>query len=154
MVWISIMTAVFLADLLIKDQAEKHLSDKAVREVAGDKILLRKIHNAGMACNIGEKNPELVKKGTFSLWTLLFACYLRLLRKPGKNAAKLGGALALGGGLSNLTDRMTKGYVTDYFSLNVKWERLRRLVFNISDFCILIGTILTSISWCRKKKEE
>ena len=53
-----------------------------------------------------------------------------------------------------MTDRMTKGYVTDYFSLNVKWEKVRRLVFNISDFCILIGTILASISWCRKKKEE
>ena len=150
--WIGIMTAVFLADLLVKDQAEKHLSDKAVREVAGDKILLRKIHNSGMACNLGEKKPELVKVGTFTLWTVLFAGYLRFLKKPGKKAVKLGGALALGGGLSNLTDRMTKGYVTDYFSLNVKWDRLRRLVFNISDFCILIGTMVAAIACCVKKK--
>ena len=150
MVWIGIMTAVFLADLLVKDQAEKHLSDKAVREVARDKILLRKIHNSGIACNLGEKKPEIVKAGTFTLWTVLFAGYLRFLKKPGKKAIKLGGALALGGGLSNLTDRMTKGYVTDYFSLNVKWDRLRRLVFNISDFCILIGTVVGAIACCKK----
>ena len=83
--------------------------------------------------------------------TVLFAGYLRFLKNPGKQAVKLGGALALGGGLSNLTDRMTKGYVTDYFSLNVKWDRLRRLVFNISDFCILIGTVIAGIA-CNWKK--
>lgn len=154
MIWTGVMTAVFLTDTLIKSWAEKYLSPKAVREVAGDKILLRKLHNTGIACNVGEKAPELVKAGTLAVWVSLFANYLKLLGKPGKNAAKLGGALALGGGLSNLNDRITKGYVTDYFSLNVKWEKLRRLVFNISDFCILIGTCIAAIGLGGKKSDE
>lgn len=154
MVWTGIITGTFLADTLLKSWAEKHLSEKAVREVAGDKIILRKLHNSGVACNVGEKKPELVKIGTLVLWTSLFAVYLKMLTKPGKNAAKFGGALALGGGLSNLNDRITKGYVTDYFSLNVKWDKLRRLVFNISDFFILFGTGIAMLGQLGRKSDE
>ena len=51
----------------------------------------------------------------------------------------------LGGAFSNAYDRLKRGYVVDYFSLNLKWEPLRRVVFNISDFCILIGAMLVAI---------
>ena len=59
MKWTGILTGVFLTDTIRKSRAEKHLSDKAVREIAGDKILLRKLHNYGLACNLGEKHPKL-----------------------------------------------------------------------------------------------
>lgn len=154
MIWTGIMTSVFLADTIIKSWAESHLSEKAVKEAAGDKILLRKLHNPGVACNIGENVPDLVEKGTLALWVSIFVSYLRLLGEPGRKLSKLGGALVVGGGLSNLTDRITKGYVTDYFSLNVKWEKLRNLVFNISDFCILIGSWLALLGQLGKKNED
>lgn len=143
MVWLSIGAVVFLADSLIKHWAEKHISEKAVREVGRDRILLRKLHNYGAACNMGGKHPEIVKGSTLVLWLGLLAAFIRLLGMPGKKLTKLGGAFVLGGGASNLADRLTKGYVTDYFSLNVKWEKLRRLVFNISDFFIIAGTVLS-----------
>ena len=56
---------------------------------------------------------------------------------------KTGLALLLGGALSNTYDRLKRKYVVDYFSFGVKWKRLRNIVFNISDFCILAGTLLT-----------
>lgn len=153
-IWTGIMTSVFLSDTIIKSWAESHLSEKAVKEVAGDKILLRKLHNSGMACNIGENVPDLVEKGTLALWVAVFAGYLKLLGESGRKLSKLGGALIVGGGLSNLTDRITKGYVTDYFSLNVKWEKLRNLVFNISDFFILIGGCLVFLGQMGKKNRD
>lgn len=149
--WLGIVAAIFLADGMIKYWAEKHISDKAVREVAKDRILLRRLHNFGMANNLGETHPRLVTCGTFALWTALFAEFIRLIRLPGRVVEKLGGAFVLGGGASNLADRLTKGYVTDYFSLNVKWQKLRRLVFNISDFFILAGAVLTVIGAYKEK---
>ena len=61
------------------------------------------------------------------------------------------GALALGGGACNLADRMRRGYVTDYFSFNVPWKKLRGLVFNLSDMFIAVGALLTAIGMCRRK---
>ncbi|MCI5509730.1 MAG: signal peptidase II [Oliverpabstia sp.] len=156
MKWTGILTGVFLTDTILKSRAEKHLSDKAVREIAGDKILLRKLHNYGLACNLGEKHPKLIEQGTLAVWITMFLTWLRVLKKPlGKVQGilvRLGGALVLGGGLSNLNDRITKGYVTDYFSFNVKSEKLRRIVFNISDMCIAVGAVLAALGCIGSKK--
>lgn len=156
MKWTGILIGVFLTDTILKSRAEKHLSDKAVREIAGDKILLRKLHNYGLACNLGEKHPKLIEQGTLAVWITMFLTWLRVLKKPlGKVQGilvRLGGALVLGGGLSNLNDRITKGYVTDYFSFNVKSEKLRRIVFNISDMCIAVGAVLAALGCIGSKK--
>ena len=156
MKWTGILIDVFLTDTILKSRAEKHLSDKAVREIAGDKILLRKLHNYGLACNLGEKHPKLIEQGTLAVWITMFLTWLRVLKKPlGKVQGilvRLGGALVLGGGLSNLNDRITKGYVTDYFSFNVKSEKLRRIVFNISDLCIAVGAVLAAVGCIGSKK--
>ncbi|MCI6996642.1 MAG: signal peptidase II [Eubacterium sp.] len=156
MKWTGILIGVFLTDTILKSRAEKHLSDKAVREIAGDKILLRKLHNYGLACNLGEKHPKLIEQGTLAVWITMFLTWLRVLKKPlGKVQGilvRLGGALVLGGGLSNLNDRITKGYVTDYVSFNVKSEKLRRIVFNISDMCIAVGAVLAALGCIGSKK--
>ena len=153
MIWISVAAAIFAADSMIKYWAEKKLSDKAVREVAKDKILLRKLHNKGMACNIGEDHPEVVKMGTLTLWGLCCAGFYRLLRHPGKNLEKAAGAFVIGGGASNLADRLFRGYVVDYFSFNVKWEKLRRLVFNLSDIFVIMGALLSLAAGLKKKRQ-
>ena len=153
MIWISVAAAIFAADSMIKYWAEKKLSDKAVREVAKDKILLRKLHNKGMACNMGEDHPEVVKMGTLTLWGLCCAGFYRLLRHPGKNLEKAAGAFVIGGGASNLADRLFRGYVVDYFSFNVKWEKLRRLVFNLSDIFFIMGALLSLAAGLKKKRQ-
>ena len=44
------------------------------------------------------------------------------------------------------------GYVTDYVSFRFGPEKFRRLVFNVSDFCIFFGlALLTAIS-CRESR--
>ena len=76
------------------------------------------------------------------LMLLLGVFYYFLLRREGKALQKTGVALLFGGGLSNLIDRYTKGHVVDYFRINRGPEWLRRIIFNISDFCIFIGALL------------
>ena len=44
--------------------------------------------------------------------------YYFLLRMPGHRLSKTGASLLVGGGLNNLLDRYTKGYVVDYVKFN------------------------------------
>ena len=68
---------------------------------------------------------------------------------------KTGAALLLAGGACNCFDRLHQGFVTDYFSINCKIEKIRKLVFNLSDFFIFIGTslmVIGSVFPGKKKK--
>ena len=58
---------------------------------------------------------------------------------------KTGLSLVLGGAYSNTYDRMFRNYVVDYISFNVKNKKIRQIVFNMADFCIMIGAILVVI---------
>ena len=64
---------------------------------------------------------------------------------PAPPSARLcmGGALMIGGASSNVCDHLTRGYVVDYLKFALK--PLRNVVFNISDFCIFIGSFLILI---------
>ena len=53
---------------------------------------------------------------------------------------KLAFTLVLAGGASNLFDRMTRGYVVDYFS--IQWKALKKVVFNLGDIFIFAGSVL------------
>ena len=50
---------------------------------------------------------------------------------------KIGACLVLGGGISNLYDRLKRGYVVDYFS--IRFKKLKKIVFNLGDICIFLG---------------
>ncbi|MGI6007359.1 MAG: signal peptidase II [Ruminococcus sp.] len=143
MIYFGIAALVFALDWYLKDRAEKKLKDDTVREVAKDHILIRKLHNHGIALGILKDRPKAVLGGTAAMVAAVFLGLFHLLKNGGNTLQKLGCALMAGGGLNNLADRRKRGYVTDYFSFNVKCEKLRKLVFNLSDMFILLGAILT-----------
>ena len=61
MIWIGIGAGVFLLDNRIKAWMEKNLKDNLVKEVAKDRILLRKYHNRGMALERGKSIRKRLK---------------------------------------------------------------------------------------------
>ena len=73
--------------------------------------------------------------GLTVLFVLTFSC-------KGSRALKAGLAFLLGGAYSNTYDRLVRKYVVDYVSFPVKNARIRQIVFNLSDFCIMIGAFL------------
>ena len=83
------------------------------------------------------------------LSVLMTLVFLLSFGQRGNHVMRTGLAFLLGGAFSNTYDRLKRKYVVDYFSLNVKWKRLRRIVFNISDFCIMTGALLTVIGSIR-----
>ena len=61
----------------------------------------------------------------------------------------LGAGLVLGGGLSNLAERVRHGKVYDYLHFPKAPKPINRYVYNLADLAILTGGIL----WmCGKKK--
>ena len=152
MIFVGIIGAVFLIDYFIKQQAEKQLNNQEVQEVAKGNLLLQKLYNRGIAFGLFEGKANITVVATAMAMGAMIASFFAIVLKSGKGLSKLGYALIIGGGLNNLYERVTKGYVTDYFSFNVKWDKLKRLVFNISDMFILIGTFLVLIGKVVRKK--
>ncbi len=137
--------AIAATDLYFKDKMEKELPSDGT-EVQRGILRFRKHHNKGAMLNLGEKYPGEVKgislaATAMSLFMLLFST-----SKRGRVLEKAGLTCILGGALSNTYDRVKRGYVVDYVSLDVKPQKIRNLVFNISDVFIGIGLIFVLIS--------
>ena len=134
--------AVFMLDLFIKNHIEHTRTEGEVTPVCGDRLLLRKYHNKGAFLDAGQRRSGLVSVlslaltlGTTVLFLVTFTC-------KGNRILRVGLALLLGGAYSNTYDRLVRKYVVDYISFPVKNKKIRNIVFNISDFCIMIGALL------------
>lgn len=143
--YLCIVALIFAGELGIKNYVEKKRNAGEEKEICKGRILLRKYHNKGACMNLGEKKSNVVAGLSLILTTALALVFLFTLTRHGNGWLKAGLSLLLGGAFSNTYDRLKRKYVVDYFSFGVKWEPLRAIVFNISDFCILIGALIIAI---------
>ena len=140
--YLCIVALIFAGELGIKNYVEKKRNAGEEKEICKGRILLRKYHNKGACMNLGEKKSNVVAGLSLILTAALALVFLFTLTRHGNGWLKAGLSLLLGGAFSNTYDRLKRKYVVDYFSFGVKWEPLRAIVFNISDFCILIGALI------------
>lgn len=146
--WIAALLAIVLGDGAVKSCAEKKLADGRTKDLFGGHIRLQLLHNQGVAFGALRKNPKLVLVTNSALLGAAAGELCRLAKEEGNCAAKTGLALLVGGGMSNLIDRLLRGYVTDYFSIDAgeRFDGLRKIVFNCSDFCIFVGVLLYAVA--------
>ncbi|SFH52866.1 signal peptidase II [Lachnospiraceae bacterium NLAE-zl-G231] len=143
--YLCIAALIFAGELGIKNYVEKKRNAGEEKEICKGRILLRKYHNKGACMNLGEKKSNVVAGLSLILTAVLALVFLFTLTRHGNGWLKAGLSLLLGGAFSNTYDRLKRKYVVDYFSFGVKWAPLRAIVFNISDFCILIGALIIAI---------
>lgn len=144
MIYLIIIGSIFLLELVIKTLVEKKGKLGTTKALCGGKLLLRKHHNKGVMLNIGQKKQPVV--AALSLFLCMGITIVALLTgKRYNKLVKAGMAILLGGAYSNTYDRLIRKYVVDYISFGVKNPRLRRIVFNLADFCIMIGAILVVV---------
>lgn len=141
MLYLGIIAGIFFLEFVIKTIVEKRVKLGSTKVLLGGKILLKKHHNKGFMLNIFERRQKAV--AVISLVLCLFLSVLIIL-SGGKYSKliKLGLSVILGGAYSNTYDRLFRKYVVDYMSIGSKSTKLRKVVFNLADFCIMIGTIL------------
>jgi signal peptidase II len=91
-----------------------------------------------------DEKKEMLKTISCVILGLISLLFIILLPMKGKKVFKLGLAFALGGAISNVADRIQRGYVVDYFSF--KCNKLKSIIFNLADMAIFIGSALMLLS--------
>ena len=144
-VCLMILAGIFWGDFFLKNYIESHVEEREEREICRGKLLIRKHHNKGMMLNAGQKRRRLVAVVSLAFTLVLTLVFVVSLGHRGNNLLRLGLSLLLGGAFSNTYDRLRRGYVVDYVSFPVKWQGFRKIVFNCSDFCIIIGAMISTL---------
>lgn len=136
-------------DLFLKWYVEHYVGDTEIRNYLDGKLKIRKFHNPGFMLGAGQDRKDIVKFGSLAVMILVGLEWLFLLPSKGKHLLKAVMTCVFAGAISNVTDRFMRGYVVDYISIKTKWEKINRLIFNIADVLIAIGSILTILgSFC------
>lgn len=143
MKYLAVILGIFGLELGIKNHVEETKEEGGEEKKCGGALLIRKHHNRGAFLNAGDKNPKAVMAISVALSALLTVIYVITLGKAGKGMLKWGLTLLLGGAYTNTYDRLVRKYVVDYVSFNVPMKRLRGIIFNLGDFCIMIGAMLS-----------
>ena len=147
---IALIAGIFLGDLWIKNRIEKTDSvsfpikfgkDTLIKDL----LILKKYHNTGAMLNLGAAKSNVMTAISVALTVLVSVVFLLSLGQRGNNVLRIGLSFLLGGSFNNVYDRIKRKYVVDYLSFNVKWKWLREIVFNVSDFCIIIGSLLAAL---------
>ena len=138
------------ADSLIKYAIERNHPDGELRPALHGKIIIRKFHNKGAMLNLGASRQQTMAVLSVIFTVFMTGVYVGTLGTRGRHMLKTGLSLILGGAYSNTYDRLFPKYVVDYVSFEVRNPRLRNIVFNLSDFGIMIGSCLLVISQMRE----
>lgn len=145
-IFIILVLSIFFGDLWIKNRIEKAGGENFPAYFAKDKLILKKYHNTGAMLDIGSSKRTVVATASVILVILVSIAFAVSLGQRGNNTLRAGLALLLGGSFSNTYDRLKRKYVVDYLSFNVRWKWLKKIVFNLSDFCIMIGSLLAALA--------
>ncbi|NLK26820.1 MAG: signal peptidase II [Clostridiales bacterium] len=155
MVYVFIVISIVLLDTMIKNYMEKKRKIGEQEEILNGKIILHKHYNYGMILNFMDDKKEMVKTISCALLGLILLLFALLLPKKGNKLLKLGLSFVIGGAISNVSDRIFKGYVVDYFSFNCKkFTKLKNIIFNLSDLFIFLGSTLIALYGFFSNKEK
>jgi signal peptidase II len=145
-IYVGVVVLIFAGDFVLKNYMERRdLPQSGEQEVFGGRLLLRRHHNRGIALNLGERRRGIVAALSVVLTAAMAVLFIVSLGQRGNHLLRAGLAVLLGGAFSNTYDRLKRKFVVDYISFGVRWKKLRSVVFNISDFCIIIGALLTAL---------
>ena len=130
--YVCIILGVIALDRLVKLWLVAGYMPGETTAVIGDFFHITYVQNRGVAFSMLEGHEQMILIGTS---VLLAAGLVFLLATCRKNPALFNTGLALvcGGGIGNVIDRATFGYVVDMFDFG--WFP----VFNVADICICVG---------------
>lgn len=105
---------------------------KGPASLLGGRVLVRRLYNLGSGFGLVPLDARQVAP-------LSLAALWALLRWGG---SRLGTGLLLGGGLSNLYERVRRGRVLDYLRFPRAPGVLKKYTYNLADLFILLGAVL------------
>ena len=161
LLYLGLCGGVFAADQIMKKRAKKLRPGQKVFVMKVDEknklegaVGFTRVHNYGACMNLGEHHPEAVKKVSLALTGITAAGFAAALAKSKRPVLKLGLSLLTGGALSNAADRLRDGYVTDYITFPKIPGKLKSVVYNMGDFAIAAGAVLTALSLGKEDRKS
>ena len=154
MPYIMTLVSLFTADSIIKYRIEKEKRPGEATPCLNGKVVIRKYHNKGAMLNIGEQNQHFMAILSLVFSAFVTGIFVVTLGMKGKKLLNTGLALILGGAYSNTYDRLRRKYVVDYLSFQINTDKINNnlckrlaqkfnaIVYNISDFGIILGSLL------------
>ena len=146
---ISTIIAVLLvaADQAVKNWAAETLT-KGEIVVIEDVLYLKYAENTGVAFSMFSDNRWVLVGVTGLMLIAVLAYFL-----SGKVSGKLelfSLSLLLSGGVGNIIDRVSLGYVIDYIDVRI----INFAIFNLADICICVGAFLLCVAVYLSDKKE
>ena len=132
------------AVLFAADRVLKYLSRTGKLKFESKYLRLTHLENRGFFLGLGQKHEKLLRWLPLGVWLLAAVCLLPQLCKRAFTA-QLGIAAVLLGGISNQGDRLRRGSVTDYLQFPHRRVKKRALVWNLADFMLVGGVVLTVV---------
>jgi signal peptidase II len=141
---VTILISCVGCDQTTKSVAKAYLSETETISLLGDSVRLQIAKNYGAFLSAGASLPGELRSKVFSAGVaLVLAVLLAYAFMSKKINPIVAGATALivGGGLSNLIDRLAYGgYVLDFVNIGI--GPVRTGIFNAADMCIMLGVAL------------
>lgn len=138
-------------DRVTKHFAATALAGKPVQSFFADTVRLDYHENAGGFLSAGAAWRPSVRTGVFQIANavFLFAILLVAARLKWSGLATIGLLLFVGGGFSNLIDRVAMGSVIDFMNLGI--GSFRTGIFNVADVAIMAGMAILMVESCRRR---
>jgi signal peptidase II len=154
-IWTAALLLLLLLGTIGCDQATKRwahasLAQSAARSYLGNTFTLEYAENPGAFLSLGADWPPRARFVLFTSGAALLLVFgtVALMRHSASLVPIVGLILFLGGGMSNLVDRFTRGTVIDF--MNVGFGPLRTGIFNVADVAIMVGAAVAMFSWSRR----
>lgn len=125
----TILLGLVVALIILIDQLTKYLASAYTGEI----FFLSWYENHGISFGI-ELPDNIAVVSTIGFILILFYLFFSSHRYP--FVYYLGLTLSLGGGISNLVDRLSFGFVRDFISISIL------PIFNLADVSIVVGVVL------------
>ena len=147
MIYVLIIAGAIALDRIVKHLVISSFSAGDTVPVLGDFFHITYVQNRGIAFSMLEGQETVILAATTAL-LIAGLVFLVLFRRRFPLMFNVGLSLVCGGGLSNVIDRATYGYVIDMFDFG------RFPVFNVADIGVTCGCILTMIALIVLYKDE
>ena len=127
-------------DLYLKSRVEKCVKPGEEKKLSGTPFSIRKVYN------LLQDQPKTMRMLTTSAVAAVVVYDFILLHQKGRHLLKLGMMCMTGGALSNFVDRVRHGKVVDYIGIRTHWEKFSSITYNVGDFAIFAGAVMTVLS--------
>lgn len=155
-----LMLAILLISISIdqysKQLAKAHLEPHERISYLGDTFYLTYAENTGAFLSLGAKQSEVIRYWFLKVFPVVMLAglfFYTLFSKKMTNWQVIAFSFILGGGFSNIYDRLLYGKVIDFMNLGI--GDLRTGIFNIADMSIMLGLfMLLPMAFKKQEKED